>query len=174
MNRTTILKLIPIQFAATIALALLVTVFACSSDSSEETTTQNVDPDTGTESLECPALEPFPGDAPLGPPPGMPYIFTGKAYVGGEPAPPGEMIWVNLTVSQSKPVEVLENGEYRNIIHGPVRDPDNGVPFVFCLGDPEGNAVKAEETYEYENKGMPYEVQLDLNFPVSPSELSSQ
>ncbi len=131
------------------------------------------EPEVSTQDLECPDLvkQPKTGETPLGPPLGMPYIFTGAAYVDGDPAPAGELLYVKLTTSRSHPVEILEGGKYINIIHGPVSDLDRDVPFVFCLGDPESRAVKSEEIVEYEDKGTFYEVDMDLNFPISPSDL---
>ena len=103
----------------------------------------------------------------------MPYIFAGTAYVDGEPASAGELLYVKLTTSRSHPVEILEQGgRYINIIHGPVSDLDRDVPFVVLLRRPEGQAVKSEEIVEYEDKGTFYEVDMDLNFPMSPANLS--
>ena len=141
--------------------------FACTSESEEEPETMST-----TEDMTCPDLEAPPGvgDQPLGPPPGMPYIFSGTAYVDGAPAPEGELLYVKLTASRSREVTIGANGKYRDIIHGPVHDPDKGVPFVFCLGDPEGSAVKSAERIEYEDIGTFKEVELDLNFPMLPNE----
>ena len=165
-----------IPLLTSIALIALLTVFACTTDTEEPTATGETSSISSSENMECPDLEPLPdtGNAPLGPPPGMPYIFAGTAYVDGEPAPEGELLYVKLTASRSKEVRVLPDGKYRDIIHGPVHPPDQDVPFVFCLGDPEGITVMSEESFEYEDKGTFHEVDLDLNFPMLPSELSSQ
>lgn len=173
MHRLIELK-IPLLTA--IALIALVAVFACTTDTEEPTATEETMAKTSSENMECPVLEPLPdtGNVPLGPPPGMPYIFAGTAYVDGEPAPEGELLYVKLTASRSKEVKILPDGKYRDIIHGPVHPPDRDVPFVFCLGNPEGKTVMSEETLEYEDKGTFHEIELDLNFPVLPSELSTQ
>ena len=170
MNRLIVMKT-PILIA--IALLACVTVFACTSDTEEPTATEETMAKTSSENMECPDLEPIP-ETELGPPPGMPYIFAGTAYVDGKPAPEGELLYVKLTASRSKEVRILPDGKYRDIIHGPVHPPDRDVPFVFCLGNPEGKTVMSEESIEYEDKGTFHEMELDLNFPVLPSELSSQ
>ena len=64
----------------------------------------------------------------------------------GNRLPEGELLYVKLTASRSHDVEILADGKYRDIIHGPVHPSDSGVPFVFCLGDPDGQAVMSEET----------------------------
>ncbi len=165
-----------VKLILAIAIVALATVFACTSDSAEDTPTADTEVAVSNADLDCPDLEEPPGvgDTPLGPPPGMPYIFTGTAFIDGQPAPEGEMLYVKLTASRSHAVEILENGKYRDIIHGPVHPSDNDVPFVFCLGDPEGVAVKSNETVEYENTGTFEEVELDLNFPMGPGELNAQ
>ena len=122
---------------------------------------------------EC-KLEPLPtrepGSAPSNVPPGMPYIFEGNYFVDGEPGPGGQRIFTKLTTSRSQVGTTLDGGRYLNIIHGPVSDSDWDVPFIFCLGDPEGLAVPAKETYDYENLGQPHAVELDLHFPRFPDE----
>ena len=158
-----------------ISIFALATIFACTSDSAEESATQDPEVAVGTQELECPDLveQPDAGKEPLGPPPALPNLFTGTALVNGEPVPQGELVYVKLTTSRSHPVNVLENGKFINIIHGPVSDLDKEVPFVFCLGDPEGKAVKATETIEFKNE--PFLVRdVELNFPMLPSELSTQ
>ena len=161
---------------AATAFIALAALFACTSDSTDETSTEEPVTEAVTEDLDCPDLEPLPdaGDVPLGPPPGMPYIFTGTAYVDGQLAPEGELLYVKLTSSRSKEVRVLEDGRYRDIIHGPVHPPDQDTPFVFCLGDPDGIAVISDEKVEYENKGTFHEVELDLHFSMLPSDLDAQ
>ena len=157
--------------ALTLAVAASASLIACTSESDEKLETS-----ANVEEMKCADLEKPPGvgDEPLGPPPGMPYIFKGTAYVNGEPAPEGERLYVKLVASRSYDVAIGEGGAYRDIIHGPVHEPDNGVPFVFCLGDPEGTAVMSSERIDYENIGTFKEVELDLNFPALPSELESQ
>ncbi len=159
MYRLTDLKTSIFKTIAATTVIALAAVFACTSDTPED--------------LECPDLveQPKVGDTPLGPPPGMPYIFTGTAYVDGEPAPAGELLYVKLTTSRSREVEILEDGKFRNIIHGPVSELDRDVPFVFCLGDPEIGAVMSEEIVEYEDKGTFHEIEMELNFPKSPNDL---
>lgn len=171
MHQLTDRILLSIKIVAAMSVLTLLTVFACTSNSTEDTPT--AEPVVSTQDLECPDLveQPKAGETPLGPPPGMPYIFTGTAYVDGEPAPAGELLYVKLTTSRSHPVEILESGKYINIIHGPVSNLDRDVPFIFCLGDPEDRAVKSQEIVEYEDKGTFYEVDMELNFPMSPADL---
>ncbi|MXX92384.1 MAG: hypothetical protein F4Y63_02875 [Chloroflexi bacterium] len=173
MYRLNDLKPSLVKIIAAMSMIALSVVFACTTDTSEDTPTAESEPEISTQDLECPDLveQPKAGETPLGPPPGMPYIFTGTAYVDGDPAPARELLYVKLTTSRSHPVEILEGGKYINIIHGPVSDLDRDVPFVFCLGDPEGQAVKSEEIVEYEDKGTFYEVDMELNFPMSPDDL---
>ncbi len=169
MKNLTVLKPSLAKFIFAIMLLVLVTTIAC--ESSEEPQTS-----ISTEDLQCPALEESPqvGDAPLGPPPALPNIFTGTAYVNGEPAPEGEQLYVKLVTSRSHAVEIEQNGKFINIIHGPVSDQDKGVPFQFCLGDPEGVAVKSAETFEFDGSEPFKTSDVELNFPMLPSELSSQ
>ena len=173
MYRLTDLKTSIFKTIAAMSFIALAAVFACTSDSPEDTPTTEPEPVVSTQNLDCPDLveQPNAGDTPLGPPPGMPYIFAGTAYVDGEPAPEGELLYVKLTTSRSHPVDVLEGGKFLNIIHGPVSELDRDVPFVFCLGDPEGLAVMSEETVEYEDKGTFHEIDMELNFPKSPNDL---
>ena len=157
------------------AMATFVLV-ACSSESDDDVSTTSPDSQANTEDLACPDLVELPnqGDVPLGPPPSLPNIFSGTAYVNGEPVPEGESLYVKLTTSRSHSVGIEADGRFINIIHGPVSDMDNGVPFVFCLGDPEGTAVRAQETIEFDATAPFKEVEVELNFPMLPSELEAQ
>ena len=123
------------------------------------------------EDLECSDLVELPdaGDTPLGPPPSLPNIFTGTAYVNGAPAPEGELLYVKLVTSRSHPVNILEGGKFKELLHGPVSDLDVGEPFVFCLGDPEGTAIKADETFGLYDEPFKM-IELELNFPMSPTD----
>lgn len=153
---------------------VLATIVAC--DSAEETPSPGTEGTDVVAELDCSDLEENPdtaGGAPLGPPPTLPNIFTGTAYVNGEPAPKGAQLYTKLVVSRSRSVEILENGKFINIIHGPVHELDMGVEFQFCLGDPDGIAVKSVETFEFVNEPF-HESEIELNFPMLPSELSSQ
>ncbi len=109
-----------------------------------------------------------PDSAPSLSPPGLPYVFDGIYYVDGEIGPGGQTIYAKLTTSRSPLVKTLDDGRFFGAIHGPVSDSDWDVPFVFCLGTPDGDAVPAEETYEYENLGQPHMINLDLHFPRLP------
>ena len=164
----------PSIFKLTLALSVFafVTMIACTT---EETATEEPEVAVSTEDLECPDLveQPSTGDAPLGPPPALPNLFSGTALVDGEPVPAGELVYVKLSTSRSWEVEILENGMFSDIIHGPVSDLDKEVPFVFCLGDPDGMAVKAAETFEFKNEPFLMR-EVELNFPMLPSELSAQ
>lgn len=157
---------------AAISILTLVAIMACTSDSTEETATEETEVAVTSDDIQCPDLVKIPdaGNEPLGPPPSLPNIFTGTVYIDGEPVPSGELVYVKLITSRSHPVEIEENGKFINIIHGPVSDQDKDEPFVFCLGDPEGKAVKATETFEF--KDEPFLVRdIELNFPMLPSEL---
>ena len=91
MYRLTDLKSSLLKIIAAMSLIALAIGFACTSDSPEDTPNAEDEPVVITQDLVCPDLveQPGVGDTPLGPPPGMPYIFTGTAYVDGEPAPAG-------------------------------------------------------------------------------------
>lgn len=170
MKAIAVLKPSPIKLALVILLFVFAATIACDNQPQEPA------PEVNMEDLECPDLESAPtaGDVPLGPPPALPNIFTGTAYVNGEPAPEGEQLYVKLVTSRSHAVQIEPNGKFINIIHGPVSEQDEGVPFQFCLGDPEGVAVKSSETFEFDGN-EPFKVSdVELNFPMLPSELSSQ
>ena len=99
----------------------------------------------------CPVFEG--STQPLGGPPAMPYLFDGTYYVDGEPGPSGVQIWVQLARSWSSPSLTGEGGKFLNLIHGPVHDEDFEVPFIFCIGDRDGNSVKSSLTIDYEDMG---------------------
>ena len=168
------LKSSHIKLIFLLLILVIATIISC--DSAEET------PSTGTEAaanlteLDCPDLEENPATAagaPLGPPPALPNIFTGTAYVNGEPAPEGAQLYAKLVVSRSRSVAILEDGKFINVIHGPVSELDQGVEFQFCLGDPDGIAVKSEETFEFVNEPFK-ESYVELHFPMLPSGLDAQ
>ena len=158
-----------------LVLTMVVLAFAIACRSEEDPTSSTSETLVAVDEMRCPALEESPrlGDVPQGPPPALPNIFNGTAYVNGEPVPEGEQIYVKLVTSRSWPVDVGQNGKFRDIIHGPVSDKDQGIPFVFCLGDPDGVAVKAEEIIEFDGS-EPFKItDVELNFPLLPSELES-
>lgn len=163
------------KFLFIIPIIAIVAVIGC--DSEEATPTQSPEVSVNTADFECADLEETPettSDVPLGPPPALPNIFIGTAYVDGQPAPTGEKLYVKLVTSRSYAVEITEGGEFRNIIHGPVSDADQDVEFQFCLGDPEGTAVKSTETFEFDGSEPFKETVVELNFPMLPSELEAQ
>ena len=175
MKIITLLKpsLTKILFAL-LVIALTV-VIACDSEEASPDGEDQVD--LTSADLECPDLEQDPnrvGNAPLGPPPALPNIFTGTAYVNGQPAPVGEQLYVKLVTSRSQPVEIMENGRFINIIHGPVSELDQDTEFQFCLGTPEGIAVKSNETFEFDGNEPFKESEVEINFPILPSELNDQ
>ncbi len=164
----------PSIFKLALAMSILAaaTMLACTSDSA----TQEPGGEVSTADVECPDLEENPataGGVPLGPPPSLPNIFTGTAYIDGKPVPAGEQLYVKLVTSRSRSTQIEQNGKFINIIHGPVSDLDKDVDFVFCLGDPEGRAVKSTETFEFKNEPF-FERDVELNFPMLPSELNAQ
>lgn len=114
------------------------------------------------------ALEPAPPIDPEAGPPALPFIFSGNYYVDGELGPEGQSVYVKLITSRSQIGTTREGGVYPAIAHGPVSEQDWGTPFIFCLGTPDGSAVPAEETFEYENLGRINNVNLDLHFPRFP------
>ncbi len=177
MKNLTALKPSFVNLIVAISIVALAAVFACTSESEEDTATLEPEVGVSTAELDCPDLEVNPdtiGDAPLGPPPALPNIFTGTAYVNGEPVPEGEQLYVKLVTSRSRSVDILEGGKFINIIHGPVSELDQGIEFQFCLGDPEGIAVKSIETFEFDGNEPFKESDVELNFPMLPSELNAQ
>ena len=176
MKNLTALKPSFVNLIVAISIVALAAVFACTSESEEDTATLEPEVGVSTAELDCPDLEVNPdtiGDAPLGPPPALPNIFTGTAYVNGEPVPEGEQLYVKLVTSRSRSVDILEGGKFINIIHGPVSELDQGIEFQFCLGDPEGIAVKSIETFEFDGNEPFKESDVELNFPMLPSELNA-
>ena len=116
----------------------------------------------------CPVIEA--SAVPGGPPPALPYIFQGTYYVDGEPGPGGVKIWVQLARSWSTPSETLDDGRFYNVIHGPIQPEDFDAPFVFCIGEMDGNSVKAASTpIPYEEKGTFHTLaDLRVDFPSLP------
>ena len=171
MNHSIIAKLSIIKLALVTATIALAAAFACTSEPepAEKATGQDPAVIVNNQDFECPKLvqQSNADQLPQGPPPSLPNLFSGTAYVNGVIAPQGESLYVKLTTSRSHPVKILENGKFHSIIHGPVSDLDREVPFVFCLGDPEGVAVKSNETFEFEDEPF-LERDVELNFPMLP------
>ena len=136
--------------AAVVAIALA----ACSSD--------------GAEVESCPAINPV--DSLSDSPPALPYIFQGTYYVDGEPGPGGVKIWAQMARSRSNPSETFDDGRYFNIIVGPLSPEDFDAPFVFCIGEPDGDSVMASSTpIPYEQKGTFHTLEdLRVDFPRLP------
>ena len=125
----------------------------------------------GEESMACPVIESS-GEGPSGPP-ALPYIFEGTYYVDGEPGPPGMKIWVQMARSLSQPSRTFDtrhDGEFLNVIHGPIYDEDHEHGFVFCIGEMDGNSVMASSTpIPYEPKGTFHTVKdTRVDFPRLP------
>lgn len=147
-------------------------VVACTTETDNDNVDETPVEETSVEATsdtvtvkECPPL--IPSDT--GPSPErLPYIFKGNYFVDGEPGPPGVNIWTQLPTSRSGAMATLDDGRYVGVVHGPIRDADVGVPFIFCIGDPDGASVQAVETYDYDNKGTFHEVELELHFPKLP------
>lgn len=139
--------------AAVIAIAL----GACSSDGADS-----------SEVMSCPAIEP-PGPLPDSPP-ALPYIFQGNYYIDGEPGPGGVKIWAQMARSRSNPSETFDDGRYFNVIVGPLHPDDYDTPFVFCIGEPDGDSVMASSTpIPYEQKGTFHTLEdLRVDFPRLP------
>lgn len=136
---------------------LVLAVFACDS--------------SGEEYMACPVIESS-GEGPSGPP-ALPYIFEGTYYVDGEPGPPGMKIWVQMARSLSQPSRTFDtrhDGEFLNVIHGPIYDEDHEHGFVFCIGEMDGNSVMASSTpIPYEPKGTFHTVEdTRVDFPRLP------
>lgn len=138
-------------FASVITMAL----GACSSDGADEVES-------------CPVIEPV-GVQP-DQPPALPYIFQGTYFVDGEPGPGGVKIWVQMARSRSNPTETLDDGRYYNVILGPLSPEDFDAPFVFCIGETDGNSVKASSTpIPYEQQGTFHTLEdLRVDFPRLP------
>ena len=136
---------------------LVMSAFACDSN--------------GEEYMACPVIETS-GEGPSGPP-SLPYIFEGTYYVDGEPGPPGMKIWVQMARSLSQPSRTFDtrrDGEFLNVIHGPLYDEDHEHGFVFCIGELDGNSVMASSTpIPYEEKGTFHTVKdTRVDFPRLP------
>lgn len=136
---------------------LVLAAFACDSN--------------GEEYRACPVIESS-GEGPSGPP-SLPYIFEGTYYVDGEPGPPGMKIWVQMARSLSQPSRTFDtrhDGEFLNVIHGPIYDEDHEHGFVFCIGEMDGNSVMASSTpIPYEPKGTFHTVKdTRVDFPRLP------
>ena len=138
---------------------LVLTAFACDSNGD------------GAEYTACPVIE-LSGGGPDRPP-SLPYIFEGTYYVNGEPGPPGMKIWVQMARSLSQPARTFDtrrDGEFLNVIHGPLYDEDYEHGFVFCIGEQDGNSVMASSTpIPYEQKGTFYTAKdTRVDFPRLP------
>ena len=125
----------------------------------------------GEEYMACPVIDTS-GEGPSGPP-SLPYIFEGTYYVDGEPGPPGMKIWVQMARSLSQPSRTFDtrrDGEFLNVIHGPLYDEDHEHGFVFCIGELDGNSVMASSTpIPYEEKGTFHTVKdTRVDFPRLP------
>ena len=139
--------------AAVVAMALA----ACSSDGADD-----------AEVKSCPAINPV--ESLSDSPPALPYIFQGTYYVDGEPGPGGVKIWAQMARSRSNPSETFDDGRYFNIIIGPLSPEDFDTPFVFCIGEPDGDSVMASSTpIPYEQKGTFHTLEdLRVDFPRLP------
>ena len=136
---------------------LVLAAFACDSN--------------GEEYTACPVIESTAIDTSG--PPALPYIFEGTYYIDGEPGPPGVKIWVQMARSLSHPTRTFDtrrDGEFLNVIHGPVHEDDYEHGFVFCIGETDGNSVMASSTpIPYEPKGTFHTVEdTRVDFPRLP------
>ena len=116
--------------------------------------------------------EPTPYDredfTPLAGPPPFPLIFEGNFTVGGKTGPADQTIYAEFIHGGSLRSTTLA-GEYVQVILGPVSldDIEHGV-ITFYLGTRDGEHVKAEETWEWDQIGKPTNQVLNLTFPRLP------
>ena len=117
-------------------------------------------------------VEPTPYDredfTPLDGPPPIPIIFGGKLTVDGKPGPANQTIYAEFIHGGSPPSRTFE-GEYVQVILGPVSaaDIEHGI-ITFYLGSRDGDHVKAEETWVWDQVNLPTNQSLDLTFSRLP------
>lgn len=116
--------------------------------------------------------EPTPYDredfVPLAGPPPFPIIFEGNFIVDGKPGPADQTIYAEF-IHGGSPRSTTFAGEYMQVILGPVSlaDIEHGV-ITFYLGTRDGDHVKAEETWEWDQISKPTNQVLNLTFPRLP------
>jgi hypothetical protein len=134
-----------------IAVVLVLAIFGCSTDSGAEPTPYDRD-----------IFTPYPG------PPQLPIIFNGKYTVDGEAGPADQTIYAEF-VHGGSPSSTTVEGRYIQVILSPVSidDLDSGV-ISFYLGTREGDHVRADETWTWNEVNQPTNQVLDLSFPRFP------
>ena len=97
-------------------------------------------------------------------------IFEGKFTVAGEPGPADQTIYAEF-IHGGSPNSTTFEGEYVQVILGPVsiEDVEHGL-VTFYLGTREGDHVKADQTWEWDQLSRPTNQVLDLSFARLPKD----
>ncbi len=114
-------------------------------------------------------------------PPAPPNIYSGKAFIGGQPAPEGVEVFARVEgyqtnlprrlpdgrLAEERPIVLVKDGQYRQLV---VQPPDDSfinktVTFHATLGFGD---VQARETAIFRS-GLQLNDSFDLNFPAAPS-----
>ena len=119
----------------------------------------------------CGGVESEPTAVPVKLPPdgpvSWPYIFSGLATVQGEPVPVGIPIFARLGTARSPVTKTLE-GNYLNVVVGPLTEEDMNAHISFYLGSPDGDSVESEQSVKFKMPAGPENHRLDLNFARLP------
>ena len=98
--------------------------------------------------------------------PPFPIVYSGRAFIGGEPAPNGTMITGRIGSAESRPVEV-RNGRYLLLVVDPSLEFDHSEDVAGLVITFFADGVRAVETEIY-LEGTFIEKELDLHFPELP------
>lgn len=104
------------------------------------------------------------GQASAQPP--YPIIYSGQAFIGGQPAPDGTIITGRISNSESRPVEV-KDGKYILLVVDPSLEFEHGQDVAGLVITFFADGVRAVETDVYV-EGTFIEKDLDLHFPELP------
>lgn len=99
-------------------------------------------------------------------PPAWPFVFNGRATIGGRPAPAGLLITGRIAEYRSAPVTTQE-GRYSALPVGPLDTKFFDRPIAFELTRPsDGKTAVAEQTLVFRALPQPSLYELDLTFPA--------
>ncbi len=98
--------------------------------------------------------------------PPFPIVYSGRAFIGGEPAPVGTMITGRIANTESRPV-IVSDGRYLLLVVDPSLEYEHSEDAAGLLITFYADGVRAVETDRYE-EGTFIEKQLDLHFPELP------